>query len=443
MKKKKGKEELNKIITNYLEGLQWNLFYFKGFLNWNWNYNYNYCPLISDIAKYDYKKDIYGIIYDNITHLNGDPLPPYILQCLIFPTFELIPENYHKIKEIIPNYYEYKKTVDNNGCPFPSQITVSCPKIVGNKMIQKLIEFDNSEFSKTENYNLIKENYGKEYLYNINNLKTEYHRKRKNEIFDEKYNMNKVDIMFPSIENINNYKYIEGYFKRNIGGNKIIQINSLFIYVSLDEKIYKKINKMIIDNILKEKIISYGYPLKKLGILTGVYYNNKYYSIDSESKIIKETSYQFDYEEQIKKDNEYIGLKILDLSILIEVVPIICIDNGKFIFDYDFKYLIPFEITSLNMKNNVHQEFVKIFLKMNKITNVENIKLDKELLEKEKEVFLYDESLKKNKSTETKDKKNKKFKEKKGDRKKKKPFGPSVEKEITNFKFKNLDDYNW
>ena len=95
------------------------------------------------------------------------------------------------------------------------------------------------------------------------------------------------------------------------------------------------------------------------------------------------------------------------------------------------------------MKNNVHQEFVKIFLKMNKITNVENIKLDKELLEKEKEVFLYDESLKKNKSTETKDKKNKKFKEKKGDRKKKKPFGPSVEKEITNFKFKNLDDYNW
>ena len=86
-----GKKELNKIITNYLEGLQWNLFYFKGYLSWNWNYIYNYCPLISDIAKYDYKKDLYDIISSNIYQLNGDPLPPYILQCLIFPSFELIP----------------------------------------------------------------------------------------------------------------------------------------------------------------------------------------------------------------------------------------------------------------------------------------------------------------------------------------------------------------
>ena len=65
---------------------------------------------------------------------------PQIHQDHAHPLYNLA--HYHKIKEIIPNYYEYKKTVDNNGCPFPSQITVSCPKIVGNKMIQKLIEFD-------------------------------------------------------------------------------------------------------------------------------------------------------------------------------------------------------------------------------------------------------------------------------------------------------------
>ena len=299
-------------------------------------------------------------------------------------------------------------------------------------------------FSKTENYNLIKEEYGKEYLYNIKNIKSENNRKRKNEIFNEDYNINKVDVMFPSIESISNYQYIEGYFNRNIGGNKLIQINSLFIYVFLDEKKYKKINKMIIDNIFKEKIISYGYPLIKLGVLSGLYYNNKYYSLDKKSNVLKETSYQFDYEDLIKKDYEYIGLKILDLSCLIEVIPINYIDNGKLIYDYDYKYLIPLEITSLNIINKVHQEYLKNSLIIKKIINIDNLELNEELLEKEKEVFLYDENLRKNKSNDGKEKGNKnksKIKDKKGDKKRKKPVGPSIEREITNFKFKNLDDY--
>ena len=47
----------------------------------------------------------------------------------------------------------------------------------------------------------------------------------------------------------------------------------------------------------------------------------------------------------IKKDYEYIGLKILDLSILIEVVPLLFIGNDIIEFDYEYKYLIPLEIT--------------------------------------------------------------------------------------------------
>lgn len=252
--------------------------------------------------------------------------------------------------------------------------------------------------------------------------------------------------MFPSIESINNYKYIEGYFNKTVGRNKIIQINSLFIYVSLDEKKYKKINKIIIDEIFKEKIISYGYPHIKLGILLGLYYNNKLYSKEEESNILKESSYQIDYEELIKKDYEYLGLKILDLSVLIEVIPIININNGKFQFDYGYKYLIPLEITSLNKTNETHREYLKNILKMNNIKDESDIKLDKEMIGKEKEIFLYDESIKKNKSDNAKDKNKSnnmktKFKDKKVDRKKKKPSGPVIEREITNFKFKNLDDY--
>lgn len=442
IEKKSGKEELNKLINNYLEGLQWNLLYFKGFLNWNWNYLYNYCPLIVDLAKYDYKKDIDKTIYNNIIKLNGEPLPPYILQCLIFPSFDIIPENYNDIKNIIPDYYEYNKKVDNNGSLFPSQIIFTCPKINGNKMIQDLIDFDKSQFCKTENYNIITERYGKEYLFNINNIKSEYNRKRKNEIFEEDYTPNKVDIMFPSIESISNYQYIEGYFKRNIGGNKVIEINSLFIYIFLDEKKYKKINKMVIDNIFKEKLICYGYPLIKLGVLSGLYYNNKYYSINKDSETLKETSYQYDYEDQIKKDYEYIGLKILDPSCLIEVIPINFIDNEKVVYNYDYKYLIPLEITSLNVINSVHQEYLKNIVKLNKF-DLDNLELNEELMSKEKDVFLYDDSLRKNKNNDIKDKgKNKsKIKDKKGDKKRKKPVGPSIEREITNFKFKNIDDY--
>ena len=404
------------------------------------NYIFNYSPLVTSLAKYDYKKDQNDIINNNIFPLFGEPLPPYILQCLIFPSFDLIPYNYHKIIYIIPDYFSYELRFDNNGSNFPSQFIITCPKIFGKKMIQDLFEFDKKEFEKTQNYDKIKKTYGKEYLYNINDLKIEYNRKRNNEIFDEKYNLNKTDIMFPSIESINNYKYIEGYFNRNVGKNKIIQINSLFIYVYLDEKKYKKINKIIIDEILKEKIISYGYPQIKLGIITGLYYNNKYYKKEEDS--IKESSYQKDYEELIKKDYEYLGLKILDLSVLIEVVPIIKINDENIEFDYSFKYLIPLEITSLNKINDVHKEYLNNLLKMNNINNEENILLDKEKLEKEKEIFCYDENNKKNKHNDEKDKNKKtKVSNKKFDKKKKKPIGPIIEREITNFKFKNLDDY--
>ena len=432
-----GKKELNKIILNYIEGLQWNLLYFKGYLSWNWNYLYNYCPLISNIAKFNFDKNQNEIINNNIFQLKGEPIPPYILQCLIFPSFDLIPVNYHKIKEIIPEYYSFKKKFDNDGSPFPSQYIVTCPKISGNKTIQDLIQFDSIEFSKTENYTKIKESYGKEYLYNISNEKSLYIHKRKNEIFEEKYNINKTDILFPSIEKIKNYKYIEGYFNRCIGKNKIIQINSLFIYISLDEKKYKKINKIIIDEILKEKIISYGYPHLKIGYLTGVYFNNKYYSKNAEN------SYLIDYEEMIKKDYEYIGLKILDLSILIEVVPLLFIGNDKIEFDYEYKYLIPLEITSVNKTNDIYREYLKNILKINNV-NEEEIKLDEEKLKKDREIFLYDNSIKKNKS-EIKDKikindKNK-YKGKNNDKKRKKPIGPAIEREIINFKFKNIDDY--
>ncbi len=145
-----------------------------------------------------------------------------------------------------------------------------------------------------------------------------------------------------------------------------------------------------------------------------------------------------------KKDYEYIGLKILDISILIEVVPLLLIDKDKIQFDYEFKYLIPLEITSLNKLNDIHREYLKNILKMYNL-NEEGIKLDNDKLIKDREIFLYDNSVKKNKSSEIKDKnkinEKNKFKGKNNDKKRKKPTGPAIEREIINFKFKNIDDY--
>ena len=84
---------------------------------------------------------------------------------------------------------------------------------------------------------------------------------------------------------------------------------------------------------------------------------------------------------------------------------------------------------------------------MNNIIDEKRISLDKEMIEKEKEIFFYDENSKKNKQNEQKDKNqniNKKiFMGKKGDKKKKKPSGPVIEREINNFKFKNVYEFDY
>ena len=418
-----GKNELNKVIVNYLEGLQWILLYYKGFLNWNWNYHYYYSPLISNLAKFNYEENINEDIYQKITKNEGMPLPPYILQCLIFNSFDLIPSNYHKIKEINRNYYDYQIEFDNNGILIPSQMIMKCPIIKDDSFIQKLIEFDKNEFKNTEKYNLIKESYGKEYLYNI---KDNY--KRKNEILNENNNIKEVDIMFPSIKIIKSYEYLNGYFYRKIKKNKI-PIKRFLIYLSNNKNV-KKIDDNNINYIIKDYIISYGYPFMKLGIITGLYIKNKYYSIDHEMRSFYSKTNIYDYKEKIVKDYENIGLKFNKISFLVEVVPIINIDNYQnndiFKFDYDKKYLIPFEITSLNNENKNHGEFLEKTLKKNNIFNPDEVNIDlcQEKLSKIKDIFFFDES-KKNKNNEVnkiqksfKNKNTKKNKKIKFDRKK-------------------------
>ena len=436
-----GKNKLKKIISNYLEGLQWNLFYFKGYINWYWSYNYNFAPLISDLSKFDYNTNIISDITNNIIQDSTSPLPPYISQILISRNFLGVPKEYQEVEEIIHHYLNTDIIFDDNGFPFPSQYTAITPKICKTDL-NKLVEKDSEIFKNLLNYEEINTIYNKEFLYN-NNSKKEYKRKKTNSIFNEQYKIKNTDILFPSIERAKNYKYIEGFFKKVLNNRRIITINSLFINLELDNKKYKSINKIIINNIFKEKIISFGYPLLKLGILTGLYHNNKYYTLDNKS--IKESSYQVDYEELIKKDYEYIGLKLQNPTCFIELIPIKKINSEKVEFDYSYKYLIPLEITSLNLVNDDYRNFIKHIMKIYENVNFKNIIYDVKLDQTEKEMFLFDESLRKNRKKEESNQKNEKIdkteKKYKENNKKKKPLGPSVGKEIVNFKFKNNDEF--
>ena len=61
----------------------------------------------------------------------------------------------------------------------------------------------------------------------------------------------------------------------------------------------------------------------------------------------------------------HIGLEIEEPFCLIEVIPIIYINNGHCVFDEDYQYLVPIEITSLlynkeikglNLKNKLNSK---------------------------------------------------------------------------------------
>ena len=414
--------KINKIILNYLEGLQWILLYYKGFTNWNWNYYFKYSPFLSDIAEFDCKEELEKI-YDNISREKGEPLSPYIYQSLIFNnnSFDLIPKNYNSIKTIIKEYYSNEIEIDNNGFYFLSHMVFNFP-LINKETIEKLIEFDKKELKNTKNYNIIKNQ--EEFYFNTNK-----NYRRKNEIFNEDYIIKNTDEMFASIKNIKNITFLENEKTielKKINKEIIMKTNSIKLHFN-----YTDINiKEDINEIFNSKIISYGYPSINLGVVNGIYCKDKYYSIDQDTRIINDIYYDGKYNENIKKNYENIGIIINQISYLIHVIPIKKIDmnnNDIFEFDYDYNYLIPLEITSLNKENENHNNYLKKIFENNNIKfksfNEINIDIDKEKLKKNN-IFYFEKIIKnkKNRIKEESSIKNKgKFKKNKNNKKKQLP----------------------
>ena len=376
IEKEEGKNELKELILNYFEGLQWCFSYYNGFLNWDWYYKYDYYPCISDISNYNYKD--FGIIYEHIINNVGEPFSPYMIQCLTFPStsFNLIHEKYQKVKNIIPHYYDTKMKFDNNGFPYPNQMIVTTPKLKSND-IEELKKFDKSLFN--QNICCFKESYKKEFIYKKNSKnKEEYNHEIKNVILNE---INNTHNNLISLINSRNFQFKEFFFNRIYGKNRI-KINTFFTMISLDKK-----NELSIKEVFQHIIISYGFPLVKCGVLLKLYNNNKFYTHDD---IGKGTGCP-DYKKEIREDYEYIGIKIEHISYLIEVLPIESIEEGKFKFDYEYMFLVPFEITSLNNDNKSHQEILSCFKEMNKINDnqIDLKKIKKQLKKKKRNIFYF------------------------------------------------------
>ena len=170
-----------------------------------------------------------------------------------------------------------------------------------------------------------------------------------------KYN----DIEYPSI-NYLTYNYNEEETIQILGKKykftkltKSIKINIFSKYKNIIEKIN---NNELIETILNEKIIIYGYPIKKIGIIEGIIYKGKYYFLKDEK--IEEsfkTINQMEKYPSLDYENSNIIIKIKGnikyekdkTKKTIQRIKIINIDEE--LKDIVKKEYIPIELTSLNI----------------------------------------------------------------------------------------------
>ncbi|RCK63054.1 5'-3' exoribonuclease 1 [Candida viswanathii] len=116
---KDDKEELLKLTTHYVEGLQWVLYYYyRGVPSWNWFYKYHYAPRISDISL-----GLEYLIDNNIdlTFEKSHPFKPFEQLMAVLParSRKLMPLVYRPLmtdeKSPIINFYPHEVDIDMNG----------------------------------------------------------------------------------------------------------------------------------------------------------------------------------------------------------------------------------------------------------------------------------------------------------------------------------------
>lgn len=133
-------DEQKKLCENYIEGLQWVLFYYyKGIASWPWFYAYHYSPLISDVAK--------GA-NANLTFKKGQPFKPFEQLMGVLPdrSKKIVPTVYHDLmtnpNSPIIDFYPRDFELDMNGKKMEWEAVVKIPFIDETRLLTAMAPKD-------------------------------------------------------------------------------------------------------------------------------------------------------------------------------------------------------------------------------------------------------------------------------------------------------------
>ncbi|KAM0254342.1 hypothetical protein ACHAQJ_006874 [Trichoderma viride] len=123
----KYEEEQKKLCENYVQGLQWVLYYYyKGIASWPWFYGYHYAPLTSDVIK--------GLGAD-LNFKKGQPFKPNEQLMGVLPdrSKKIVPTVYHDLmtnpNSPIVDFYPRDFELDMNGKKMEWEAVVKIPFI--------------------------------------------------------------------------------------------------------------------------------------------------------------------------------------------------------------------------------------------------------------------------------------------------------------------------
>ncbi|KAG6009664.1 hypothetical protein E4U21_001728 [Claviceps maximensis] len=128
--------EQKSLCENYVQGLQWVLFYYyKGIASWPWFYGYHYAPLISDVVK--------GLGAD-LNFKKGQPFRPYEQLMGVLPdrSKKIVPKVYHDLmtnpNSSIIDFYPRDFELDMNGKKMDWEAVVKIPFIDEKRLLDAM-----------------------------------------------------------------------------------------------------------------------------------------------------------------------------------------------------------------------------------------------------------------------------------------------------------------
>ncbi|ODA81243.1 hypothetical protein RJ55_04207 [Drechmeria coniospora] len=128
--------EQKDLCENYVQGLQWVLFYYyKGIASWPWFYGYHYAPLITDVTL--------GLGAD-LNFTKGQPFKPYEQLMGVLPdrSKSIVPKIYHDLmtnpKSPIIDFYPRDFELDMNGKKMDWEAVVKIPFIDEKRLLSAM-----------------------------------------------------------------------------------------------------------------------------------------------------------------------------------------------------------------------------------------------------------------------------------------------------------------